>query len=206
MDFEGGDRTGVVEYGVVELTAEGIRNCWTGLCSPISVVPRMESDTHGLYDYDLAGQPPFDDFWPLFRDLRRKGPFLAHSAQVEDRFLRRQWRTPGETMDWSSGANVGFQWGPWIDSCGIFRSIRPDGDAGLGALIEEEELKRNLDDIASSVCPENRSCWHAALYDTLACALLFDRALQYRPKWSLRRIFRESRGFGESPAEQTELL
>tara|TARA_R100000027_G_scaffold67263_1_gene65299 strand:- start:25370 stop:26053 length:684 start_codon:yes stop_codon:yes gene_type:complete len=206
MDFEGGDRTGVVEYGVVEVTAEGIGKVWTGLCAPGAVLPSRESETHGLYASDLIGKDPFSEYWELFRDLRRQGPFLAHSAQVEDRFLRRQWRTPGEVVDWSGGKEPGFQWGPWLDSCGLFRSVRPAGSASLGSLVKEEGLQEFLDEVAVVLCPEDRCCWHAALYDSIASALLFDRILQICPEWSVRRVFRESVGRGEAPAEQIDFL
>ncbi|WP_185694703.1 3'-5' exonuclease [Puniceicoccus vermicola] len=206
MDFEGGDRTGVVEYGVVEITAEGIRQTWTGLCGPASVVPAWESDTHGLYQEDLTGKPPFSDFWELFRDLRRSGPFLAHSAQVEDRFLRRQWRTPGEVTDWSFAGRSVIEWGPWLDSCGLFRTLRPGGSASLGDLVAAEGLVEPLDGLAVDRCPEKRACWHAALYDSMASALLFERVVAEKPDWSLGRMFRESQGRGEAPAEQIDLF
>ncbi|MGE9291028.1 MAG: 3'-5' exonuclease [Puniceicoccales bacterium] len=206
MDFEGGDRTGVVEYGVVEISADGISNTWTGLCGPSAAVPAWESDTHGLYQHDLNGKPPFADYWELFRDLRHRGPFLAHSAQVEDRFLRRQWRTPGEAPIWSTPGITGIEWGPWLDSCGLFRTIRPHRSAALGETLVAEGLQDNLDHLAKEHCPEKRACWHAALYDSLASALLFEQVLAENPQWSLARTFRESQGRGEAPAEQIDLL
>ena len=206
VDFEGSDRTGVVEYGIVSLTADGLGQAYTGLCAPISsVVPDRDRKTHGLGSRELANQSPFADQWELFRGLRGRGPFLAHSAQVEDRFLRRQWRTPGSVPDWSSPGEEGIEWGPWLDSCELFRSFQTEGGAGLRQLIEREGLAEALDEFGANHCPPERNKWHAALYDSAASALLFQRLLSICPDWSLGRVFRESgRGSGGA-AEQTGL-
>ena len=206
LDFEGGDRTGVVEFGVVEIKSHGVADCWTGLCSPSEDIPRRESETHGLWTHNLKDREPFAAYWEFFRDLRRKGPFLAHSAQVEDRFLRRQWRTPGEVVDWSGKSRTGIGWGPWLDSCGIFRSIYPSSPAGLGHLVGAENLGAELDDLAGLRCPEGRARWHAALYDTLASALLFGCAVGHKQDWGVGQFFRASRGEGVESGEQMGLL
>lgn len=197
MDFEGGDRTGVVEYGVVALGADGVGEAWTGLCAPAAEIPARDADTHGLTGRDLAGSEPFAARWDLFRDLRRQGPFLAHSADVEDRFLRRQWRTPGEVPDWSDPPAAGADWGPWLDSRGLARAVRPRESAALGDLIDAWELGPELAECAERHCPPARRRRHAALFDALACALAFRVVLEARPDWGLRRVFRESRGGSE---------
>ncbi len=206
IDFEGGDRTGVLEFGVIELTASGWGESWTGCCAPASTIPTRESETHGLYREDLLGKPPFGDYWELFRDLRLRGPFLAHSAHVEDRFLRRQWRTPGEVPDWSVPGGSVIEWGPWLDTCGLFRTLRSGGSASLGDLVRSENEAETLDQIALERCPEDRARWHSALYDSIASAVLFALVLRECPHWSLRRLFRESLGRAESCAGQMGLF
>jgi DNA polymerase III epsilon subunit-like protein len=206
MDFEGGDRTGVVEFGVVEITASGLGRSWTGLCAPEGAIPGRESETHGLYLHDLKGRLPFAEQWEFFRDLRRSGPFLAHSAQVEDRFLRRQWRTPGSVRDWSGKGETRIDWGPWLDTCGLFRTLRPDCSAGLGDLVVTEDLGERLAGEAAKRCPGGRNRWHAALYDTLASALLFERTLEVCSGWGVPQFFWSSRGHPESLGEQLDFL
>ncbi|MEM0965981.1 MAG: 3'-5' exonuclease [Verrucomicrobiota bacterium] len=194
MDFEGGDQTGVIEFGIVGISREGLSLFSSGFCSAVSAIPEREFQTHGLTNTDLLDARPFGDFWELFRDLRKRGPFLAHSAQVEDRFLRRQWPTPGEVPDWSSKESLSIEWGPWLDSCRVYRSLRPGQAAGLESLITSEGLGEHLDGVAQRECEVGRCRWHAALFDAIASALLFQRAVRMQPDWGVRRFFHESQG------------
>jgi len=204
MDFEGGDRTGVVEYGIVAVGPGGIGEARTGLCAPSGKIPFRDRETHGLSDHQLASARPFADQWEIFSEFRRKGPFLAHSAAVEDRFLRRQWRTPGEVPDWSARPGTGMAWGPWLDSCGLWRGARPGESAGLRDCVEAAGLAGELEATAAGCCPPGRCRWHAALFDSLASALLFRFVLESHPDWGLRRVFLESGG--NASAEQTSFL
>lgn len=205
VDFEGSDRTGVVEFGTVLIGPEGILDAATSLCRPRSAVSGRETETHGLDDESLAGTEPFAAHWERFRDLRRTGPLLAHAAAVEDRFLRRQWPTPGEAPDWSQAPATGIGWGPWLDSCALVRSIAPGGSAALRPVVEAWGLAPELEALAERFCPAARRRWHAALYDSLASALIFLRILEERAGWPLRRFFRESAG-DRAEGEQTVLL
>ncbi len=205
VDFEGGERTGVVEFGLVFFGAEGIRETRTGLCLPRGSVPGRETETHGLDARALAGSAPFSDHWELFRDTRRAGPLLAHSAQVEDRFLRKQWPTPGNVRDWAQPAGECIGWGPWLDSCALVRAVAPGSSAALRPIVEGWGMAGKLDDLAARHCPAGRRRWHAALYDALASALVFLRLVEARPDWSLRRLFRLSAGLGEAN-EQSEMF
>jgi len=209
LDFEGSRESGVVEYGVVAIGPDGIREGRTGWCAPHGRLDWRERVTHGLSDERLAGYPPFAEEWERFRAARAAGPFLAHAAAVEDRFLRRQWPTPGMVPDWSGGEAMVAGWGPWLDTCALYRALVPSREsAALAPLVEAENLEEALDGQAGRFCPPERSRWHAALYDALACALLFLRALEMQPDWTLWRWFQQSRpGNGpEEPAAQLGLF
>lgn len=205
LDFEGSARTGVVEYGWVAFGSEGILESGTALCRPQRPVSWKETETHGLRSEDLGDTVPFSDFWTEFRDLRRRSPFLAHSAAVEDRFLRRQWPTAGDVPDWSAMPSRVFGWGPWLDSCSLVRTVISGGSASLRSVVEGWGLLDDLETLAVAHCPERRRGWHAALFDSLASALIFQRVLEARPGWGIRRVFAESRSKG-GEGEQEELF
>lgn len=209
LDFEGSRESGVVEFGIVGIGRDGIREAHTGWCAPLGQLDWRERITHGLSEERLANFPPFAVEWERFRAARAAGPFLAHAAAVEDRFLRRQWPTPGMMPDWSGAGTRVAEWGPWLDTCALFRGLAPDREsAALAPLVEAENLGEALGGQAARFCPPERARWHAALYDALACALLFLRALEARPEWTLWRWFRQSRpGSGpEAPAAQLGLF
>ncbi len=205
LDFEGSDRTGVVEFGYVVFDAGGIRKTRTELCRPHATISVREAETHGLRGHEFGATLPFAEYWEEFRDLRIKSPFLAHSASVEDRFLRRQWRTVGEVFDWSEVPSRVIGWGPWLDSCTLARSVIEGGSAALRPLVEGWGLSGELERLAAIHCPARRRGWHAALYDSLASVLVFRRVLEARPGWGIRRVFAECRGTG-SDGEQAQLF
>jgi len=194
VDFEGSSRSGVVEYGVVEFGPEGIAGAWTALCTPRSPLTAIESQTHGLGDKDFAQTEPFAHHWELFKNIRSKGPLLAHAAGVEDRFLSREWPSPGEVPDWLQSKVVcNWEWGPWLDSLALSRKGSPQADShSLAIAVERAELSEAMSETALRICPESRRKWHAALYDALASALLFLQATWKTPDWGLWRFRVES--------------
>jgi DNA polymerase-3 subunit epsilon len=66
-----------------------------------------------------------------------------------------------------------IEWGPWIDSARLYAQLYPElGTGRLEELVMTCGLQKELDDLALKYCPVGRQRYHAALYDSLAGALL----------------------------------
>ncbi len=175
MDFEGNPRIGVIELGVVTLSASEIVTTHTRFCRPDGPIPPAESRIHQISQGMVADSEPFAADYQTFVQLRRSGIFAAHNATVEANLLRGQWPSPPLVPDWSCPGQSSADWGPWIDTLKVYRNLYPGlGDYGLQSLIQTFQLNERLQALAEIHCPANRRQPHAALYDSLASALLLD--------------------------------
>jgi len=211
IDFEGSRQSGVVEYGFVTLLRGQIVDSQTRVCSPVGRITDVDRGQHGISEELAAREPLFETEWSLFADLRESGPFCAHNAVVEDRFLRAVWPYPRTSPDFSKEGKCIPSWGPWLDTLHLYRRIYPQLESHkLSVLIQAFDLQVRLDLQASELCPPERCRFHCALYDALASALLLQRLDEESElrEASLRWLFLQSAG-SESTREamgQQELL
>ncbi len=175
IDFEGSRTYGVVEFGVVTLQGSGIAHTRTRICEAMAEVPEAEARVHGLRARDTMGEKTFGEERDYFFALRESGPLCAHSASVEEGFLKRDWPYPRLSPDFLNPGRRLADWGPWIDTLRLYERLFPMlGDHSLQALITVFELQGALDTLASEHCPSRRRKYHCALYDALGSALLLD--------------------------------
>jgi DNA polymerase-3 subunit epsilon len=173
VDFEGSSVSGILEYGVVTLLGGRVVETKTRLCRATGRVRAQDSEVHGLHESDLAGQAPFADEWNYFTDLRERGPLAAHYAGVENGLLKSVWPYPRRSPDFARPGEQVVDWGPWIDSARLYEQFYPQLVSGrLEVLIAACGLQGELDALAAIHCPADRRRYHAALYDSLAGALL----------------------------------
>jgi len=173
LDFEGGPRTGVVEFGAVTLLGGRIVSLLSGRCAPRAGIPAEETRCHGLAEADLRGERPFESRWADFQSLRASGLLAAHQASVEARLLAATWPHPAAVPAVSETAEARAEWGPWIDTLALARLRRPGlGDYSLEALVGRLGLSSRLAAEAGRLCPPGRRRYHAAGYDALAAALV----------------------------------
>lgn len=176
IDFEGSRQSGIVEYGVVTLVGDRIDAAQTRICAPMGTISDEDFRQHGISESVASQTASVDTDWDYFSGLRRSGPFCAHSAAVEDGFLRNVWSYPGEVPDFSEAAPTTTSWGPWMDTLSLYRRIYPQLESHkLGDLIAIFDLQESLDAQAQLYCPKGRHRFHSALYDALASALLLRR-------------------------------
>ena len=176
VDFEGSRVSGVLEYGVVALLRGEIVQTNTRLCGATGYVRPEDTAVHGLRPEMLAARRPFADEWEFFADLRERGPLAAHYAGVENALLKAIWPYPRNSPDFASPGKRVLEWGPWIDSARIYAQLFPALETGrLESLVSTCGLQEQLDATALRVCPPERRCYHSALYDALAGALLLNR-------------------------------
>ncbi len=172
VDFEGSNRTGVIEYGVVTLLKKEIFATATKIQGARANLSTLDTQCHGLSDRDLINQTPFESEWDYWVSLRRTGIFVAHNASVESQLLRLTWPRPSAVPSLEERVQTA-EWGPWIDSCRLARLWLPTlGDYKLASLINLFKLQGQLDVLAERYCPLQRRKYHSALYDALASALI----------------------------------
>ncbi len=172
VDFEGSNRTGVIEYGVVTLLRKEIFSTATKTHLARASLSSLDTQCHGLSDADLISETPFESEWDYWVSLRRTGIFVAHNATVESQLLRLTWPRPSAVPSLEQGTQTA-EWGPWIDSCRLARLWLPTlGDYKLASLIKLFKLQGQLDALAERYCPPQRRKYHCALYDALASALI----------------------------------
>ncbi|WP_309380199.1 3'-5' exonuclease [Cerasicoccus frondis] len=175
IDFEGATKTGVVEYGVVELCNGKIASTATRLCAPMAELTLRDTRLHGIAQRDVSNCAPFADEWERFRNWRGQGVFGAHHASVEQGLLKQQWSYPPTSPDSLHGGKVA-DWGPWVDTRRLYEVVYPDLESyKLGALVACFALQSKLEELAHEHCPDSRRKAHCALYDALASALLLQR-------------------------------
>lgn len=173
VDFEGSRASGVLEYGVVTLQGGHVVDTRTRLCAPTGRVRPEDTAVHGLHEHALATRPLFAEDWEYFAGLRERGPLAAHYAGVENSLLKSVWPYPRNSPDFARPGERTIDWGPWIDSGRIYTQLFPALDSGrLESLVAACGLQPALDEQAARHCPAARRCYHAALYDALAGALL----------------------------------
>jgi len=206
VDFEGGARTGVVEFGVVTLFNGAVAGVRTRLCGAAAHIPAFDSQCHGIRDSDVAGAAPFAGEWDYFAGLRRSGLLCAHHAPTEHYLLRRVWAYPGAMPDHArDGAPPVNDWGPWIDTCRLAAVWHPAArDNSLGALVNWFRLGGELESEARRHCPPGRARYHCALYDALAAALLLRRlcAAPDKADSTLNRLVCDSLGGNRASERQ----
>jgi DNA polymerase-3 subunit epsilon len=177
LDFEGGRRSGIVEFGIATLAAGRITATHTRLCAPTGPVTPAESALHGIAEADAARTAPFSTEQELFVNLRQTGPFAAHHAPVERGLLRHTWPVPPASPDFAA-ANPDVaphlsDWGPWLDTRRIYERLYPSlPNYQLSELIQTFRLVDELTALAAKHCAPNRRRPHCALFDALAAALL----------------------------------
>jgi len=177
IDFEGSKKSGVVESGVVELLGgREIISAQTACYRPIGPMDNSEIRTHGLKAGSLSEKSYFHHHFDTFKVYRQKGFFGAHYACVEDAFLTATWPYPGDVPCALEPGYKTNQWGPWIDTCMIYKRLYPSLPSHqLSDLIDVFALTPALQVCAQQWVPLNRQRFHAALFDALACALLLIR-------------------------------
>ena len=200
IDFEGSRKSGVLEYGIAELHQSVIGHTRTRLCAAVHPPKAHESRCHRLYAQDLAGYAPFQDDFAIFSSLRKKGLLAAHNATVERRLLCDCWPHPGAVPNFAENGKLGAEWGPWIDTCTLYRRLYPKlPDHSLGFLLNAFSLTESLEKLAKARCPANRASPHCALYDALGAALLLQRLDTVWPvsSDSLSYLCKLSNSFGD---------
>jgi DNA polymerase-3 subunit epsilon len=182
LDFEGGRRSGIIEYGVATLLQGQIIAAHTRLCAPAGPVAASESAVHGIAEADAAQAESFSAEQALFAGLRQTGLFAAHHAPIERALLRRAWPVPPAAPDFAA-ANPALaprlaDWGPWLDTRRIYESLYPTLPSyQLMDLAKTFTLTAELERLAAHHCPAHRRRPHCALYDSLAAALLLARLM-----------------------------
>jgi len=173
IDFEGGPRCGIVEFGVVTMKGADVLDCSTRLCRPQAPITRAEKAIHGIKTEAADEGDPFQDEWERFARYREKGPLAAHFASAENTMIKSAFPFARKSPDWTRRGGIVNTWGPWIDTGQLYRDI---GDADrslkLEDLIDRYSLQGELDELAGRYCPMTRCGYHCALYDALASALL----------------------------------
>lgn len=175
IDFEGSAKIGVVEYGVAEICGGEVVSAHTRICAPKTKISARDSDFFGISNEMANSQKPFSADLPLFCEMRAHGIFMAHNAVVEDSFLRSALPSPGIVPDFARGGRTP-EWAPWLDTCALVRNLFPSlGGAKLSDCARTFGVQKRIDEAAKKFCPESRAKWHRALYDAIACAVLFIR-------------------------------
>lgn len=196
LDFEGGSRTGIVEYGVATLLGGEVVSVKTRLCAAQAPIPILDTQCHGLRESDLAGARPFGDESENFLSLRDTGLFAAHHAQVEQGMLKAVWPYPRAVPDFASPGSASVaDWGPWIDTHRLSVKWYPTlSEHKLSGLMRWFSLEKKLAPLAEKFCPPKRRKYHCALYDALASALLLRHfcSAADRSGVSLETLVRES--------------
>ncbi len=177
LDFEGGRRSGIIEFGVATLVDGQITDTHSRLCAPAGPVTPAESALHGIAEADAARAAPFSMEYELFVALRQTGPFAAHHAPVERGLLRHTWPVPPASPDFAAAAPTTSprlaDWGPWLDTRRIYEHLYPSlYNYQLIELIQAFALADELTVLAARHCAPSRRRPHCALFDALAAALL----------------------------------
>ena len=197
IDFEGGPHCGIVEFGVVTIKGCHIVETAPRLCRPKAAISRKETATHGITNESVARNAPFAQEWDRFAHLRQTGPLAAHFASAENSMIKAVFPYARLSENWIQPDAKAADWGPWLDTGYLYRGLEDEvGSCKLEDLVLRWELQQELDELAEKYCPRDRSRYHCALYDALACALLL---LQYccelsETKPTLRQLVTRSQG------------
>lgn len=179
IDFEGTRSSGVVEYGVVTLHNNEITKTYSRLCEPSGEISFLESRQHGITASLVGDSPTFSEEWGLFSSLRGTGILAGHHAQTENMLLKSVWPYPRVSPNFVEPGGVVTSWGPWVDTCWLYRNIYPGLKSyKLMDLIEGFQLQINLDRWVEEYCQVGRDRHHCALHDALGSALLLKYILE----------------------------
>ena len=172
IDFEGSLQTGILEYGIVGFTPQkGIFFTETRLCKNKTDIPANESSCHGLCAENLKTCGDFSQYLEKFIRLRKTALFCAHNAAFENRLLSDYCPIVPESYAVSSAPKQ--QWGPWLDTWFLYRKHLKTQACTVEQLIRFCNLSEVLSQLSRKFCPPDRKNFHCALFDALACALLF---------------------------------
>ena len=167
IDFEGSLQTGILEYGIVEVSStNGILGTDTQLCRNKTSISPLEQECHHLKSDNLSHCAYFEDYLEQFIKARQNAFFCAHNAAFENTLLSAYapiLMTHHQTHTWE----------PWLDTYFLYKKHLKISSCGLKELIELFDLGEVLEKISGKFCPPARRNFHCALYDALACALLF---------------------------------
>ena len=173
IDFEGNMAYGIIEYGIATVYGGEIVECYTDICCAEADIDPRETWCHGLRRQDTVDAAPFSTYWELFTKLRQTGPFGAHHAVVESRFIKRYWPYSTEALNYVKDNIKTAEWGPWVDTRVLYQHLLPQiGKYSLGQLIARLGLIDKLEGECQKFCPPGRQQFHCALYDAIASALL----------------------------------
>ena len=173
VDFEGSVASGIVEYGVATVARGVVVTTATRLCAPTGRLRSEDIAVHGLDEARLAGAAPMADDFAAFSAWRETGPLAAHFAGAENSLLKSVWPYPRASPDFARPERQATEWGPWIDTGALYRQFYPQlSSYKLAEVVAACGLQGELDALASEHCPPDRCCYHAALYDALAGAVL----------------------------------
>jgi len=188
IDFEGGASSGVLEFGVVTLRAGAIGETRTRLCRAVGRIRGEDSAVHHLTAQDVAAATPFSAEFDYFAGMRGSGPLAAHFAGTENALVKAVWPYPRTSPDFARPGRQITEWGPWIDSGRIYAELYPKLESSqLASLVAACGLQADLDALAQGHCPAERRFYHAALYDSLAGALLLLNLLR-KPEFAAATI------------------
>ena len=210
LDFEGSQRSGIVEYGLVTIHNLSVVEMDTRLCRGTGSIPEMETATHQITNADIVDAEPLSESWELFRDKRATGPFAAHHAGVENGLIKTVWPYTNRCTNFMTGEED-VDWGPWLDTCALYRSIFPGQESyNLAALVQVFGLENQLIQLAEQFCPRDRNVYHCAGYDALASAVLLLQLEAYEElkELTLPQLLQWSQagGSGLTQGDQLELL
>lgn len=171
IDFEGSLQTGILEYGIVGISAQhGIFSTETNLCKNKTKIPLADTHCHGLKSNNLQEQLDFSHYLNHFINLRSKAFFCAHNATFENTLLSNYCPILPNACTLT---NIKTQhWGPWIDTYFLYKKFIKNKSYALNELIDFFNLSENLSLLGKKFCPLTRKNFHCALFDALACALL----------------------------------
>jgi DNA polymerase III epsilon subunit-like protein len=178
IDFEGNGREGILEFGAICLHGGELSNPVDGFCA----CPRETGIFLSRRKIPLertASGVPFDNFLPIFQDMRRQGILAAHHAATEDTLLRSRCPSPGFVPDWTDPDRSLVSWRPWLDSRMAVKKVWPRLNSyGLRETLRWANLEGRWRELGKRFCPPDRCRPHCALYDAVGCALLLDCCLR----------------------------
>ena len=188
-DFEGSLATGILEYGLVGIdSVDGIFSAETAFCKNRGRISDTEFAQHHISEEQVAKCGDFINVVPKFVELRAESFFCAHNAAFENALLNSY--CPVVLNTYGVGAGSQAFWGPWLDTCVLYKKyfkkvlrgknsfVRTEkncrcGDTDAEGASHKESGASQSNNLGERFCPPDRRHWHAALYDALACALLF---------------------------------
>ena len=80
----------IIEIGLVEVDAEGVRE-WSTLVNPGIPIPPFISHLTGIDNEMVASAPRFDEFAPGLQERLKNHLFIAHNARFDYSFLKREF-------------------------------------------------------------------------------------------------------------------